>query len=72
LLACRSVDTLGVFGGNGRVYSVAVGCPGGGRRQPIVADRPQRHPAAALPRRGGRADIVLAGSGGFNAREAAT
>ncbi len=55
---CRSVDTLLVFGSNGRVYSVAGGEPAErSRRRPAdhVADRPRaRHAAGALLRR--RAD----------------
>ena len=67
--ACRSVDTLAVFGGNGRVYSVAVGALPGGRGdgQPITSlidleagTQPLHYHAAAAEQ-----TLVLAGSGGF-------
>ena len=57
--ACRSVDTLLVFGSNGRVYSVAGRGPAErARRRPAdhLADRPRgRHAAGALLRRRARA-----------------
>jgi topoisomerase IV subunit A len=67
--ACRSVDTLAVFGSNGRVYSVAVGALPGGRGdgQPITTlielesgTQPAHYVAA-----GAEQMLVLAGSGGF-------
>ena len=67
--ACRSVDTLAVFGSNGRVYSVAVGTLPGGRGdgQPITSlidleagTQPLHYHAAAAEQ-----TLVLAGSGGF-------
>ncbi|MCB2022154.1 MAG: DNA topoisomerase IV subunit A [Burkholderiaceae bacterium] len=67
--ACRSVDTLAVFGSNGRVYSVAVGALPGGRGdgQPITSlidleagTQPLHYVAAGADQM-----LVLAGSGGF-------
>ncbi len=67
--ACRSVDTLAVFGSNGRVYTIAVGVLPGGRGdgQPItslieleVGTQPLHYVAANADQM-----FVLAGSGGF-------
>ena len=67
--ACRSVDTLAVFGSNGRVYSVAVGALPGGRGdgQPVTTlidleagTQPLHYIAAPADRM-----LVLAGSGGY-------
>jgi topoisomerase-4 subunit A len=67
--ACRSVDTLAVFGSNGRVYSVAVGALPGGRGdgQPITSlidleagTQPLHYVAAGADQM-----LVLAGSSGF-------
>ncbi len=67
--ACRSVDTLAVFGSNGRVYSIAVGALPGGRGdgQPVTAlidleagSQPLHYIAGAAEQM-----LVLAGSGGF-------
>ena len=66
---CRSVDTLVVLGGNGRVYSVAVaGLPGGrGDGSPITSLIELE--AGTLPQHyfAGPADttLLLAGSGGY-------
>jgi topoisomerase-4 subunit A len=67
--ACRSVDALLVFGGNGRVYSVAVvGLPGGrGDGVPITSlidlesgTQPAHYFAGAS-----QLTLLLAGTGGF-------
>ncbi|HMN76425.1 MAG TPA: DNA topoisomerase IV subunit A [Burkholderiaceae bacterium] len=67
--ACRSVDTLAVFGSNGRVYSVAVGLLPGGRGdgQPVTSlidleagSQPLHYIAADAGQL-----LVLAGSGGY-------
>ena len=67
--ACRSVDTLAVFGSDGRVYSVAVASLPGGRGdgQPITSlidleagTQPAHYHAGAAAQM-----LVLASSGGF-------
>jgi len=67
--ACRSIDTLLVFGSNGRVYSVAASVLPGGRGdgQPITSlvelepgSTPVHYFAGA-----GEHKLLLAGSGGF-------
>ena len=67
--ACRSVETLLVFGSNGRVYSTPVAqLPGGrGDGQPITTliDLEPRHAACALFRRPAAAPLLLAATGGF-------
>ena len=67
--ACRSVDTLAVFGSDGRAYSVAVASLPGGRGdgQPITSlidleagTQPAHYHAGAADQM-----LVLAGSGGY-------
>ncbi|MBE2242598.1 MAG: DNA topoisomerase IV subunit A [Burkholderiaceae bacterium] len=69
VFACRSVDTLAVFGSNGRVYSVAVGLLPGGRGdgQPVTALIDLEAGTQPLHYIAGAAEqlLVLAGSGGF-------
>ena len=67
--ACRSVDTLLVFGSNGRVYSVAVsGLPGGrGDGQPITSliELESGSQAAHYFAGHGETTLMLANTGGF-------
>ncbi|HSB21664.1 MAG TPA: DNA gyrase subunit A, partial [Burkholderiaceae bacterium] len=67
--ACRSVDTLLVFGSNGRVYSVAVsGLPGGrGDGQPITSLIELESGTQAMHYFAGPGDttLMLANTGGF-------
>ncbi|HVO07818.1 MAG TPA: DNA topoisomerase IV subunit A [Burkholderiaceae bacterium] len=67
--ACRSVDTLLVFGSNGRVYSVAVsGLPGGrGDGQPITSLIELESGTQAVHYFAGPGDttLMLANTGGF-------
>ena len=67
--ACRSVDTLLVFGSNGRVYSVAVsGLPGGrGDGQPITSLIELESGTQAAHYFAGHGDtmLMLANTGGF-------
>jgi len=66
---CRSVDTLLVFGSNGRVYSVAVsGLPGGrGDGQPVTSLIELESGTQAIHYFAGPADstLMLANTGGF-------
>jgi topoisomerase IV subunit A len=67
--ACRSVDTLLVFGSNGRVYSVAIsGLPGGrGDGQPITSliELESGTQAAHYYAGHGETTLMLANTGGF-------
>jgi topoisomerase-4 subunit A len=67
--ACRSVDTLLVFGGNGRVYSVAVSTLPGGRGDglPITTLVDLEAGTQIAHYWAGAADqvLLLAGTGGF-------
>ena len=67
--ACRSVDTLLVFGSDGRVYSTAVGAlpSGRGDGQPITSlidVQPGSHPAHYFAGPASQL-LMLAGTGGF-------
>ncbi|HEY6512004.1 MAG TPA: DNA topoisomerase IV subunit A, partial [Burkholderiaceae bacterium] len=73
---CRSVDTLLVFGSNGRVYSVAVsGLPGGrGDGQPITSLIELESGTQAAHYFAGSGDtlLMLANTGGFGLRAQAS